>query len=113
MADLTAYAYELNPRLRQDACLFSCIQFRNLFAQRLSVIKPANGPREFILSSDRFRDWGSAKHTNVRPAHLSGAGFLSLISNQNCGVLREELGGCPDKDPGQRNLYFQDCPLAS
>jgi hypothetical protein len=51
MADLTAYAYKLNPRLRQDACLFSCIQFRNSFAQRLSVIKPAKGPREsnFLL----------------------------------------------------------------
>jgi hypothetical protein len=38
---------------------------------------------------------------------------LSLIANQNCGVLREGLGGGPDNDPGQRNLYCQYCPLAS
>jgi hypothetical protein len=56
---------------------------------------------------------GFPKRTNVRPAHLSGSGFLMLSANQNCGVLREGLGGCLDNDPGQRNLHGQYCPLAS
>jgi len=58
-------------------------------------MKPASGPREFIRTADRCRGGSFRKHTNVRPAHLGRPSFLGLIANQNCGVLREGLRGCP------------------
>src|ERR1700682_640028 len=38
-----------NPRRRRGACLFTCTQLHSLFAQRLSVAKPANRENAYLL----------------------------------------------------------------
>jgi hypothetical protein len=37
-----------NPRRRQGACLFTCTQIRSLFAQRLSIVRPANRENAYL-----------------------------------------------------------------
>jgi len=50
-ANTTVLFLQDNPRLRQDAGLFTCIQFRYLFVLRPFLTRLMNGSLEFILSS--------------------------------------------------------------
>lgn len=84
------YVLQDNPRLRRDTRLFTCIQFRSLFALRSFLTRLMNGWLEFILSYNRGPA-GSPKHTNVRPAHLSESSFLSPIANESYRVLHVGL----------------------
>ena len=53
LANTTVLLLQDDLGLRQGGCLFSCIQSRSLFERRLSVLIPANGSLEFVLSPDQ------------------------------------------------------------
>src|SRR6202165_4760343 len=71
-----------NPRRRQGACLFICTQLRNLFAQRLSVVRPANRENAYLLliefaPAPKWQRLSGRKQIEVR---IHGDGFLHLAA---------------------------------